>query len=216
MTTGTLNSIILSYNPGSRGGVNWTLNPDEWSSHLHNVHCGEEVKFPSIAMSRDTNACEPSEDPLTIAGEITSNTLTPGVDYTVLWDMDGAGNICDNTTSTCTISAGGLTSGATYQFKLELRLVCQTTPETWDQIIFTQFEYSPPLVYALFGSVTTITFPSVTTLLNTDCSQLLLDHSSQIGTQALCSMSTQTDFHIRYGHDAVRGTLATLSLNRVG
>ena len=207
--------ITLSYYPGSNGGVNWTLNPDHWSSNLHNVPCGEDVKFPSITMNQNANACQPSEEILTLSGTLDSNSLTPGTDFTMHWDTDGGGNICPNTSTSCTIPVNGLPRDVKYVFKLQLKMVCQT-PKVWEQIVFNEFMYSSPLSGTLYGSVTIIIFPDDTMILGGGCGETILDDISVLGTGADCRMANPTTFKIKYGYDTTRNSPLVLSLNSSG
>ena len=215
VTTGSAYSVSLVYNIDSKGGRNLTLHSGEWTGSFHNVPCGETAKFPSIIISQDAQECESLVSPITLGGDITSQSLIIDKDYNYTWDTDGVDNICPNTSTSCTIPSGTLVVGRTYQFKIQISLLCQSTYDIWDEIHFTPFSCSPTFTYILFGSVSTLTFSNqISEALTDSCVDYFID-ISQIGTSAACNLSNEYTLIIKYGDDATL-TPITLNLNPAG
>ena len=212
--------LTAKYLPGSRGGVSLTINPEN-NNGLNSAGCGESVRFPYIVVDEEAPEIQFSTADLTLSVSLESNSLEldlADVGFTETWVVDG-GVSCDSSLDSCTISAGVLSVGGPYQFKTELKLLCQDVPDVWSQVAFKPFFYSPDIAVKTIGSVQTITFATDVgpAVLDADsCSDLLTTPSvSHLGNSPFCSLTTLRTLQIKYGMDITPGE-QTLSLKSTG
>ena len=198
-------TVTVTMNIGSKGGNSLLLVPSK-HNNLNNVECGVNIKFPSIQVDDGQNSPEiqSSGSELILGGILTTNGKLLTTDFTETWVQPDGVSICTSGTSTCTISAGGLTEGGPYLFKIQLKIVCQGGSDVWNEAVFKEFQYSSALSVSTTGSVQQITFSSTVTAADGVSCEKLLTEITHLGTGFECLLADDV-LTIKYGYGTVEG-----------
>ena len=147
--------FTAKYLPHSLGGNVLSIVPAQ-NNLLQTIHCGGNIKFPSLSLGNDSLDMQATKFDINLSGILNSNGLVLGTDFRLVWFRNetrtvsyclGEGNI------SCTIPKHGLVIGEIYNYKVEVNMKCLDVVG-WDEVEFTEFEYYP---IGIFNESSTIT-----------------------------------------------------------
>ena len=195
--------IRLEYEVGSVGGINILPNSSNWDNHLNTTWCGENAKFPSIVIENDAPLCPDNNDSLTLSVTVDPNE---GESYTLIWVTPTPHPICTEQLPECTIPANSLSRSTIYQFKLQLKLDCES--QIWSEVVFSELQYGMAFTVETIGANQILYFTGIIgASVGAGCSDLLMDVTHLgINPQCFLTSTNPTNMKIKYGYDAVPGT----------
>ena len=217
--------LKATYQPGSVGGNALRVEPSK-NNGLNNVECGADIKFPVASIATNAPSCQPNDQNLVI-----SASIEIGMDYNIEWSYTPEATFDPGTGLTCEIPFGALSHGVAYLFNMKLFLDC-SHQLLWSATPFNTFTFDHDFSSSDYGSVQTITFMDIVSAVGAEGCGNLIEDTTYLGTDPLCSLPTSTTMRIGYGptnensvqtfslraegfNECIKGTFSGISIPRV-
>ena len=206
-------TVTVRYLPESKGGNNLNLVSAKYQG-LHSFPCGANLKFPHLDIVQNTQTTQPSDSPITLEADLSTNDLLINTHFTKSW-VQTEEDYCADNSNICIIPTEGLEiGGGPFAFKLQLTLVCQggsgSGSPSWSEAAFQTFYYTPAISISTTGSIQRITFAKALSIINGDsCAELLTPESlGYMGVGYECSLvMNNMTLELKYGFGAdINGT----------